>query len=117
MSFKKSDMHDVGEKPMDQPMTSGKRKWYPSIDLTEKELPKLKDLDFDKDVTIHAHAKITGKNKRNNDPARFTIELHKIGIKPGHNPGKEYVSRRWVQNILGKIKKKRKVLRNAKRIQ
>lgn len=108
MSFKKSDMHDVGEPISEVSVPTKRKKYYPVIDLTEKELPKLKDLDFDKDVTIHAHGKITGKNKRNDDPARFSIELHKVGIKPGHNPKREYVSRRWVQGMWGKISKKKK---------
>lgn len=114
MSFKNSDMHDVGQKSSEVSVPTKREKYYPTIDLTEKELPKLKDFDFNKDVTIHAHGKITSKSKRNDDPTRFSIELHKVGIKLGHNPGKEYVSRRWVQNMWGRIKKKRKVLRNAK---
>lgn len=114
MSFKDSDMHDVGQKPEVSIPTKQREKWYPVIDLTEKELPKLKDLDFDKDVTIHAHGKITSKSKRNDDPTQFSIELHKVGIKPGHNPGKEYVSRRWVQNMWGKIKKKKKRISRRK---
>jgi hypothetical protein len=46
------------------------------------------------DVTIHAHGKITGKHQYNNEPANFTVELHDVGIKPGHNPRADFMSDR-----------------------
>ena len=91
MPFKISDMHDVGRKP-EKPITESNKKWYPSIDLSEKTLAALKKLKFKEDVTLHAHGKITGKHQYNDEPANFTIELHDIGIKAGHNPRAKWMS-------------------------
>jgi len=91
MEFKLSDLYDVGHKP-ESSIAVSKKKYYPTLDLSEKNLKALKNLKFEEDVTIHAHGKITGKHQYNDEPANFTIELHKVGIKPGHNPRADWMS-------------------------
>ena len=91
MAFKLSDLHDVGRKP-ESPIAVSNKKWYPTLDLSESKLKALKNLKFKQDVTIHAHGKITGKHQHNDEPANFTIELHKVGIKPGHNPRADWMN-------------------------
>ena len=94
MTFKLSDLHDVGHKASEIASPTSNKKWYPTIEIGEKELPTLKNLEFKQDVTIHAHGKITGKHQYNDDPANFTIELHDVGIKSGHNPRADFMSDR-----------------------
>lgn len=91
MAFKESDLHDVGHKP-ESPKAMSEKKWYPTLDLSEKDLKSLKNLKFKQDVTIHAHGKITGKHQYNDEPANFTIELHDVGVKPGLNPKADWMS-------------------------
>jgi hypothetical protein len=92
MEFKLSDLYDVGHKASEVASPASNKKWYPTIELSEKNLKSLKNLDFKQNVTIHAHGKITGKRQYNDDPANFTIELHKVGIKPGLNPRAKWMS-------------------------
>lgn len=92
MTFKLSDLYDVGHKASEATQPMSNKKWYPSIELSEKNLKSLKNLEFKQDVTIHAHGKITGKHQYNDDPANFTVELHKVGIKSGHNPRAEWMN-------------------------
>ena len=87
MSFKISDMKDVGKSSSGVlPKISRTKKWYPTITLDEKQLPDLKDYQFGDKITVHAHGEITGKSKYNDDPVAVTIETQKVAVKAGHNP-------------------------------
>ena len=115
MVFKLSDLHDVGHKPK-SPVAESNKKWYPSIELSERDLKSLKNLEFKQDVTIHAHGKITGKHQYNDEPANFTVELHEVGIKPGLNPRARFMSdedyKRY-ERCLNDLKNKKGINRYA----
>lgn len=113
-AFKESDMQDAGQ-PFDQPRTSKKKKHYPSVSLSEKQIKKLKEFDYGDDITIHAHGEITAKSKYNDDPAELTIEMKKVGVKGGHNPYRGVPKRLTpkVDSCVEKLKRSGRKVKNV----
>ena len=54
--------------------------YYPSIDITEKQMPGLKARKLNSNITLQVAGKIVGINKHNEEPMEFRIELQKGGI-------------------------------------
>lgn len=75
-------IYDVGHKPeeMATPTKSEKpKKYYPSINLSDKELPCLKGSKVGDKMSLLILCEITGTHKRNNDPIDYTLEIKKMG--------------------------------------
>jgi len=77
-------MHDLGEKPPEQPTEAigpeGKReKYYPSVHLTSKQLPTLGDKKIGSRCNLHIVGEITGIRK-NEDETSYDVELKEAGI-------------------------------------
>ncbi len=67
---------DLAEKSGE--MVGGKEptnKWYPSIRLTEKQLPMLKDKKIDAQITLVIDANIKGIHKYGNGDIEYDVEL------------------------------------------
>lgn len=77
----KKKMIDVGKKPESMEVSPVKKseKYYPSIHLTDKALPCLQGCKVGEKLSLLMDCEITGTTKRNDDPAEFTLEVHKIG--------------------------------------
>ena len=75
-------LYDVGHKSeeMAVPSKSTKsKKYYPSINLSDKELPCLKGVKVGDKLSLLMLCEITGTHKRNNDPTDYTIDIKKMG--------------------------------------
>lgn len=74
-------MVDVGKKPesMEASPVKKSEKYYPSMHLTDKALPCLKGCRVGDKISLLMDCEITGTTKRNDDPAEFTLEVHRVG--------------------------------------
>ena len=74
-------MYDVGHKS--EPMEVGKpeknKKYYPSIRLSDKELPCLKGAKMGDKLSLMMSCEITGANKQDDNPTEYTLEVKKLG--------------------------------------
>lgn len=107
MAFKISDMRDVGTSYKEPQVRPSKKKVYPNLHLNAKKLKELARMKFGQKVTVHAHGTVTGKQQYDDNPPEFSIELEKIGIKSGHNPVKEYISKYWTSRLRKALKRRR----------
>lgn len=73
-------MYSLEEKDMGTGKTPPKRKYYPSVSISESVIPPIKNLKLDKNVRLVVDGKVTGINQHNNEPRQFTIEFRKVGF-------------------------------------
>ena len=74
-------IYDVGHKSEPETTVSQpkNKKFYPSINLSDKELPYLKGSKVGDKMSLLILCEITGTHKRDNNPIDYTLEIKKMG--------------------------------------
>jgi len=94
-------MYDAGEKmseSMDAPMDSSKNeKYYPHLDLDNKQLPEISKWQVGKKYTLVVEVKATRKSMREKEGSEakesMCFEVQRIGVKPGNISGDQKVNK------------------------